>query len=110
MHGTRDDKQLPMFGNKGIGIMNGIFDMHGKVRDHTFTLLNTTADVGATSVELMVAVDWVVGEEVVIASTDYEMEHAEVRIISAVSNDKLTLSFTEPLKYKHYSAVETYGT
>ena len=58
----------------------------------------------------MVVVDWQVGEEIVIASTDYEMEHAETRFITAVSNDKKTLTLNQPLKYKHYSAVETYGS
>lgn len=36
----------------------------------------------------MDAVDWQVGEEIVIASTDFEMEHAETRLITAVSEDK----------------------
>lgn len=83
--------------------------MHGKPRTVTFTQLSTTADVGATSITLMVAVDWVAGEEIVIASTDYEMEHAETRIISSVSQDMRTITFAAPLKWKHYSAVETYG-
>jgi hypothetical protein len=47
-----------MFGNKGIGVMNGVFDMHGKVRDKTFSILASTVDVGATSITLQDAVDW----------------------------------------------------
>jgi len=49
-----------------------------------------------------------VGEKIVIASTDYEFEHAEERIIETISGN--TITFNEPLKYKHYSAIETYDT
>lgn len=48
MHGTKLGKQLPEFGNKVLGVHHGVLDMHGKVRDHTFTLLSTTAAAGAT--------------------------------------------------------------
>jgi hypothetical protein len=35
---------------------------------------------------------------------------AEVKTITAVSADFRTLTLDTPLIYKHYSAVETYGT
>jgi hypothetical protein len=91
-------------------VHHGVLDIHGKPRTPTFTFLASTADVGATQITMMVEVDWQVGEEIVIASTDYEMEHAETRLITAVSTDKKTLTLSSALKYKHYSAVETYGS
>lgn len=33
------DRQLPMFGNKGIGCLNCKFDLHGKQREITWTLV-----------------------------------------------------------------------
>jgi hypothetical protein len=41
----------------------------------------------------MGAVDWRVGEEIVIASTGWNHLETERRIISAVSTDKKTISF-----------------
>jgi hypothetical protein len=56
-----------------------------------------------------------VGEEIVIASTSYNKNEAEVRKIVAVSQDsaeptKPVLTLDKPLVYKHYAATETYGT
>lgn len=45
MHGGYYDKQLPIFGNKGIGCLNCKFDMHGKPKDKTWTLVENTIDV-----------------------------------------------------------------
>jgi len=109
MHGTKQDRQLPMYGSKGIGIQHGRLEMHGKPRDFTWTMLSTTAEAGATEITLMDAVDWVIGEELVIASTDFDMNQAETRHITAVSLNRKTLTLDKPLKYLHYSAVETYG-
>jgi len=42
-----------MYGNKVMGIMNGILDIHGKVRNVTFDFLSTSASVGDTTITLM---------------------------------------------------------
>ena len=44
-----------------------------------------------------------------IASTDFDHNHAETRIITAISVDLKTLTFADALKYKHISEVETYA-
>lgn len=41
-----------MYGNKVIGVMNGVFDMHGKVRNVTFDFLSTSVAAGATEIVL----------------------------------------------------------
>ena len=54
--------------------------MHGKPRSHVWMQLKTTAVEGATSITLMdvdQTLDWQVGEDIVIASTDYNGRHAE---------------------------------
>jgi len=91
--------------------------MHGCPRDLTWTELSETAEAGDTEISLVeitvagVNFDWAIGEEIVIASTDYDAHHAETRIIRGVeytegSNPKL--SFDEPLEYKHYSGSKDY--
>jgi hypothetical protein len=43
MHGTKASPEIPIFGNKVIGVTNGILDMHGVTRNPTWTELATTA-------------------------------------------------------------------
>jgi len=108
MHSDVASPYLPIYGNKVIGVRFGQIHMVGVERPITWTSLSATADVGATSITLMESVDWQVGEEIVIAPTGYEARNAEKRTIASISGN--TLSFDEPLLYKHFSDVETYGS
>lgn len=85
MHGNIYDKQLPDVGNKCIACHQCRLDIHGTRRDKTWTELDATADIGATTITLTETVDWKVGEQIVIASTDFDHKHAEQRVISAIS-------------------------
>tara|TARA_B110000285_G_C15068746_1_gene586713 strand:+ start:443 stop:799 length:357 start_codon:yes stop_codon:yes gene_type:complete len=42
MHGLLSDPYLPIYGNKVIGVRYGTLDMHGVVRDKTWTVLDQT--------------------------------------------------------------------
>ena len=53
MHGMKDDKQLPEFGNKVWAFHNGILDMHGKPKKLTWTLLAKTAETGDNTVNYL---------------------------------------------------------
>lgn len=99
------DKQLPVFGDKGLACYNCQFDMHGKPRNFVYSLLASTAIQGATSLTVEDAVDWQPGERIVVASSSWDHREAEERTIASVSADQKTLSFAEPLLHKHYSAV-----
>ena len=46
--------------------------MHGKTRDHTWTEIAQTVAAGQTKIFLKQPVDWQVGEEIVIASTNFD--------------------------------------
>ena len=58
MHGERYDPYIPKFGNKCIGVRYSTLDIHGVPRDKTWTSLDSTAEVGATSITLIEDVDW----------------------------------------------------
>lgn len=58
LHGKKEEKQLPEYGNKCIGVHHGVLDIHGKPRTPTFTFLAATAEAGATQVTMMAEVDW----------------------------------------------------
>lgn len=85
MHGDRFSPYLPAYGNKVIAVRFGILDMHGVKRNVTWTRLAFTAHIGDTEITLLQPTDWVVGEEIAIATTSYENTEHETRIITAVA-------------------------
>jgi len=80
MHGDVKTPYLPVFGNKVLAVRFGELQMHGKPRSHVWTDLKLTADAGATSITLndvSQTLDWAMGEDIIIATTDYDGHHAE---------------------------------
>ena len=110
MHSTVSDPYLPIYGNKVIGVRYGTLDMHGIQRTPTWTMLETTSDVGSNTITLQEEVDWQVGEQIAIASTSFEAREAEQRTIIAVDSTKKILTLDKPFEYKHFAATETYGS
>ena len=49
MHGKKYDPTVPIYGNKVLGVRNSVLDLHGIQRD-SWTMLETTAAVGATEI------------------------------------------------------------
>ena len=52
MHSSKYDANLPIFGNKVIGVNYGELEMHGVERPVTWTDLYVTAEAGAVSITL----------------------------------------------------------
>ena len=115
MHSSKYDPNLPIFGNKVIGVNYGILEMHGIERPITWTDLKETAEIGATSITLNDItgdpLDWQVGEEIVIASTNFSGRDAEQRTIESITNVDTNpiITFTEPLIFKHYAGIQYFG-
>jgi len=84
MHSSRDSPEIPIFGNKVIAMYNGVLDIHGVPRNPTWTMLETTSDIGSKTITLMRDVDWKVGERIVIAPTGYNNTEAEEKAIVAI--------------------------
>ncbi len=89
-------------GDRGIMISGGTLNLHGD-RTHTWTKLANTARAGGTSIEVLDASGWRVGDEIVLASTDYDPRQAEVRTISAIRGNTITLD--KPLQYMHFGKI-----
>lgn len=96
-----------MFGNKGIGCLECFISIHGKVRQYTWTMLSTTIAAGDSTFTVQDPVDWAVGEEIVVASTSFDHNEAERRIITAISGSSVTVN--APFKNMHFAGVQTYG-
>ena len=118
MHGNKNDPYIPKFGNKCIGVRFSTLDIHGTERDITWTSLETTALAGSETITLREAVDWQVGEKIVIASTDLGVEDnhqpgigdmSEQRTIKTISADQTVITFDGPLLWEHYANTDTYG-
>ena len=106
MYGDRYSKMLPGFGNKGIFTHNGTIDLHGVVRNHTWTFLKTTALKDSTTIEVLDPVDWKAGEEIVIAPTSRSKMESEMRTISSVANSPnggKILTLTKALNFGHFA-------
>lgn len=89
-------------GDRGIMIMGGTLNLHGD-RVHTWTKLAKTAEAGSTQIEVLDASGWRVGDEIVLASTDFDFKQAEKRTISAVNGNVITLD--RALEYMHFGEI-----
>ena len=85
--------------DRGIMLMGGTLDLHGD-RKHTWTKLANTANTGSTSIQVLDAAGWRVGDEIVLASTDFDPRQAERRTISAIKGNAITLN--AKLDYRHF--------
>src|SRR5262245_54844418 len=77
--------------DRGIMLMGGTLNLHGENRQNTWTKLANTANAGSTSIEVLNAAGWRVGDEIVLASTDFNPRQAERRTISAIRGNTITL-------------------
>jgi hypothetical protein len=96
------DEQLMGMGDRGIMLSGGTLNLHGN-RTNTWTKLAQTAAAGANTITVLNAAQWQVGDQIVLASTDYEPRQAESRYITAISDNTLTLD--EPLQYMHFGEI-----
>src|SRR5512147_617956 len=95
-------EQLMGMGDRGIMLSGGTLNLHGNQKN-AWTKLSKTAEAGGSSIEVLNASGWRVGDEIVLASTDYDARQAERRTISAISGNTLTLD--KKLDYMHFGKI-----
>jgi hypothetical protein len=96
------DEQMMGMGDRGIMLSGGTLNLHGD-RKNTWTKLSATAAAGANSIQVLNASGSRVGDEIILASTDYDPRQAERRTISAISGNTLTLD--KNLDYMHFGKI-----
>ncbi|MEO0916693.1 MAG: G8 domain-containing protein, partial [Pseudomonadota bacterium] len=74
----------------------------------SWTQLDGTVDAGSTSMTMTGPTGWEVGDTVVIASTDFDLNQSEEVTITGVSDDGMSFEFEPPLEYMHYGSVDRY--
>ena len=95
-------EQLMGMGDRGIMLSGGTLNLHGN-RSNSWTKLAATAAAGTSSIEVLDASQWQVGDQIVLASTDYDPRQAEVRTITAISGNSLSLD--QALQYMHFGEI-----
>src|SRR5579871_3019002 len=88
--------------DRGIMLMGGTLNLHGD-RTNSWTKLSSTANAGATSIQVLNAAGWRAGDEIVLASTDFDPRQAERRNIAAISGNTITLD--RKLDYMHFGKI-----
>src|SRR5436189_6150971 len=83
-------------------LMRGTLNLHGN-QTNAWTKLSNTAAAGATSIQVLNAAGWKVGDEIVLASTDFDPRQAERRNIAAISGNTITLD--KKLDYMHFGKI-----
>jgi len=99
---TVRDENINGMGDRGILVAGGTLNLHGD-RENAWTKLSETAEAGSTRIEVLDASEWRVGDEIVLASTDFNPRQAERRHIAAIRGNRLTLD--QPLEYMHFGRV-----
>jgi cell migration-inducing and hyaluronan-binding protein len=96
------DENINGMGDRGILIVGGTLSLHGD-RENAWTKLAETAEAGSATIKVLDASEWRVGDEIVLASTDFDPRQAETRHISAIGGNTITLD--RPLEYMHYGEI-----
>jgi cell migration-inducing and hyaluronan-binding protein len=96
------NEQMMGMGDRGIMLSGGTLNLHG-TRTNTWTKLSKTAEAGSNSIEVLNAAQWQVGDEIVLASTDFNPRQAERRTIATISGNTITLD--KPLEYMHFGKI-----
>lgn len=102
---TVKGENINTMGDRGIMLMRGTLSLHGD-RENAWTKLAKTAAKGSNRIEVLNAAGWRRGDEIVLASTDFDPRQAERRKITAINGNSLTLD--RPLDYMHFGQI-TYG-
>ena len=76
-------------GDRGIMVLGGTLNLHGD-RTNPWTKLARTAEAGSGSIQVLDAKGWRVGDQIVLASTDFDPHQAERRTISGITGNTIT--------------------
>ena len=101
LHGTRESKMLPGFGNKSIMVHNGHIEIHGKPVNKTWTMLDKPVCPGATEITVTDEVDWKVGDQILLSPTGRSRNEVEERFITKIEGRVITLD--QPASFYHFA-------
>ena len=89
--------------DRGILLMGGTLNLHGDRTRFLDEAGQHSRTPAATSIQVLNAAGWRVGDEIVLASTDFDPRQAERRNIAAISGNTITLD--KELDYMHFGKI-----
>jgi len=95
-------------GTKSLSVMGGKVEIHGAGRAKSWTRLERTAKAGSTQLVLASAPHWKAGDQIVIASTDFDPFEAETAVIGEINKRVVTVA--SPLRHSHWAKSQSFGT
>ena len=110
--GDKDQMDMSMgmnmdMGSRVLGVVEGgELSLQAPERS-SWSQLTATAEAGDDTLQVADTDGWRVGDEIVVASTDFDFEQAEKRTITDVSGGRVTLD--EPLETMHYGETQSFG-
>ena len=102
---VKGEEVMVGMGDRGIMIAGGTLNLHGSTTN-AWSKLSATANAGATSIQVLDARGWKVGDEIVLASTDFDPRQAERRTITSIRGNSITLD--RKLDFMHFGKI-TFG-
>jgi len=97
---TRIEDLVGVGGQFFIAAGGGTIDLHGS-RRVAWSMLADTVFPGGVVIKLSEAVDWRIGERLVIASGGSDLPLVEERHVAAVAADRMRVTLDHPLKHRH---------
>lgn len=87
--------------NKILAV-TGSLKLYSTVPDVIWTRLANNVYPGQNTIQLVDAVDWSIGNEIVVAPTEFNYTQHEKRKIVLISPDRKLVTFDSPLRFFHY--------
>jgi hypothetical protein len=111
LHGRRDDPEITTadgidLGSKVLAVLGGSVKMYGTPK-LSWTRLAQPAAINSAQITLRDAIDWKVGDQIFIATTDYEPENSELLTIARIDASKKVISLDGPLEFAHFAGAFT---
>ena len=104
-YGIKGDNAFLMIQGK-----NGKLNVHGGSRNKlSWTQLAATLNVGSNVITLRESVNWSVGDQIVISSTDFDMNQAETFSITEISGNNRIIKLNKAASYIHYGELQVYN-
>jgi len=103
--GSNAAENIMGMGTRGLLVMDGVLELHGNAPEVTWTKINEHADANTTQLIMDQAVDWHVGDQIIIAPTDfYGVAETEQHQIAALNGQSVDL--VNPLSAFHWGRLQ----
>ena len=94
-------------GPRVLAVLGGL-DLHGISHNVTWTRLGATATAGQNTITLSEPVDWAIGNEIIVTTTDTRIDHVERHTIASINLARTGITLVNPLAYTHVFIQNTF--